>query len=256
MAEPVLLNDCKIWLAGYDLTGYCNAVEISSSKGEKANSRFGDTAETFYPGVQAVRARISGFFSSESALAADPVIWAQLDPAVTAADWPLFMAPPYFAAATAGAEGNLGYMVVGKQFSNVLGAPHGELLPFTTDTLPASTYKLYRQTVERANTLVSATTTSTGRQYGALLATDQLTVSLHVFAITGGSWVLTIQSDDNSGFTTPTLRDTFTAVTTAPTYQVRKTVGAVTDDWWRCILTKTGGTNITYAVTMGKQTIV
>jgi hypothetical protein len=104
---------------------------------------------------------------------------------------------------------------------------------------------------------VGVTTTSVGKEYGALLATDQLLVSLHVFSINGGTWTLTIQSDDNSGFTTPTTRDTFTAVTTAPTFQVRKIVGAVTDNWWRAVMTETvAGTELTYSVTMGKESIV
>jgi len=255
LAEPVLLSDAEVWLAGYELSGSLNAIELALAKSEKPNPRFGDVAEVFYWGLQSVRASVAGFWAAGVG-EVDPVAWAQMDPSITAVDWPLFLSAPYAPTAAAGAQGNIGYLVTGKQFATKFGAVHGELLPFNLDTLPASTYRVSRQTIEAAKTSVGVTTTSVGKEYGALLATDQLLVSLHVFSINGGTWTLTIESDDNSGFTTPTVRDTFTAVTTAPTYQVRKILGAVTDNWWRAVMTETvAGTELTYAVTMGKETI-
>jgi len=255
MADPVVLSDCRVWFAGYDLSGALNEVSIDASKAEKPDSRFSDVAECSFPGIQSVRATVKGFFASSTLALGepDPVLFSNFDVPV---DWPLFITPPYAPTAAAGAVSNIGYLIVGKQYNYKLGAGHGESLVFDVATLPSTLYKLSRQTIDKAKALVTATTTTTGVQLGALLATDQLLVTLHVFAITGGSWVLTLESDDNSGFTTPTVRDTFTAVTTAATFQVRKTVGAITDDWWRTVLTKTGGTNITYGVTFGKQSIV
>ncbi len=63
--------------------------------------------------------------------------------------------------------------------------------------------------------------------------------------------MLTIESDDNVGFGTPIVRATFGAVTTAPNRDVKLLAGAVVDDWWRAVMTKTGGTSLVYAVTLG-----
>lgn len=257
MADPVLLNDCRVWFAGYDLSGSLNSIEIVASKAEQPNSRFGDTAETFFPGIASIRGTVKGFFSSSTLALGepDPVIMSQMGITVTEVLWPIFFTPPYAPTAAAGAVSNIGYLISGMLYSYKRSAAHGDLLMFEVTTLPVMLYELTRQTIERAKALVSATTTSTGTQHGALSATQELVVSLHVFAITGGSWVLTIESDDNAGFTTPTVRGTFTAVTTAANFEIKKISGAVTDDYWRAVLTKTGGTNITYAVTMGIGTI-
>lgn len=251
MADPVLLSDCEIWLGGVDISNDCNQVNLGASKAEKANSRFGDTVAAFYPGVQSIEASVGGFWSGSQ----DGNIFPRLDPAVSPAEWPLTFCPPYAPTAAAGAFGNVAYTVRSAQFGYKLSGKHGELLPFDL-TSRAMAGALYRQVVEIPQGLVTATTTSTGTQLGLLGATQKHVAVLHVFAITGGSWVLTIQSDDNSGFTTPVTRATFTAVTTAPNRQVVETAGPVaTDTYWRAILTKTGGTNITFAVTQSIENV-
>jgi len=251
MPDPVLLSDCTIWMGGYDLSGDCNQVALGASKAEKANGRFGDVVAAFYPGVQSIEAMVGGFWHATP----DGAIWARIDPAVNPSEWPLTFCPPNAPAAGAGAFGNVAYTVRSAQFGYKLSGKHGELFPFDL-TSRAMAGALYRQYVEAAKALVTATTTSTGTQLGLLGATQKHVATLHVFAITAGSWVLTIESDDNSGFTTPTVRATFTAVTTAPNRQVVETVGPVaTDTWWRAVLTKTGGTNITFAVTQSIESV-
>lgn len=250
MAEAVALKDLKVYLGGTEITGSLNSVELTAAKAEQANGRFGDTAEVVYPGLAQVRANVSGFFSAGVG-EPDPLAWARIDPTLSPAAWPLTFAPPYAPTAGAGVEGNVAYTIVGQQFNYQLGGQHGQLLPYSLSTLPTTTYSLYRQTVDRAKATVVATTTSTGAQLGALSATQKIVAVLHVFAITGGSWTLTVQSDDNSGFTTPTTRITFAAVTTAPSTEVKVLNGAVTDDWWRSVQTKSGGTDLTYMVALG-----
>lgn len=250
MPEPVLLSDCKVWLGGLDLSGALNKVSLDAKKAELANGRFGDTADVKSHGLSQPAADISGFWSAGVG-EPDPTLFARIDAAVTQLAWPLSFAPPYSPSAAAGAAGNLVYTLVGDQFAYNLGGQHGQNLAFSVKTKPATLYALYRQMVEQAKGLVTATTTSVGHLLGALAATEQLVAVLHVFAITGGSWVLTIESDDNAGFTSATVRATFTAVTTAPDRAVKLIPGAVADTYWRAVLTKTGGTNITFAVALG-----
>lgn len=255
MAESVLVKDLACWLGGYDLTSHLDTINIAAAKAELSNKRYGDSVEAVYPGLEQINAEAGGFNSSEDSTGPDPVIWSRIDPTATPSGWPLLVVPPYSPAATPNTFGNTGYLVTGNQFAYNFSGNHGELLKFATPTRLASTFELARQTVMAAKAAVSVTTTGTGKQLGALSASQKMVVSFHVFSISGtGQWTLTIQSDDNSGFTSATTRDTFTSVDEGddPTSAIRTISGAVTDDWWRAVLTEDSGTStITYAVSMG-----
>lgn len=100
------------------------------------------------------------------------------------------------------------------------------------------------------NATVGATGNGTARQLGALAAGQSLYATMHVIAATGTTPAITvkIQSDDASGFSTPTDRITFTATsgtwaaTPANFDQFGSVAGAVTDTWWRVQYTITGTT--------------
>lgn len=247
MAEPAFLSDCKVYFGGYDLSASFNKVNLTAAKAQLANGRFGDTVEPFHPGIQQVEANVGGFYASGSG-EVDDALFARGVTDTT--EWPLTIAPPSAPTAAAGAAGNVAYTIRSAQLSHKIAGSHGQLLQFDVESR-IKNGGLYRQTIDQPKGLVSATTTSTGRELGLLGATQKLVTTLHVFAINGGSWVLTIESDDNSGFTSATTRQTFTAVTTAPNRAVMELNGAIaTDTWWRAVLTKTGGTSITYAVAL------
>ena len=251
MADPVFLSDCKLWNGGYDITGSVNQVSLTVDNEEKADARFGDVLQAKYPGMMNPQFNASGFYSASTLAVGepDPVLFSRLHSDVTS--WPLSVCPPAAPAAAAGADGNLAYTFTGAEFSYQIGAAVGELLPYKIKKLPRSTGNLSRGTILLPKALYAATTTGTGRNLGALTAAQKFVAVLHVFAITGGSWVLTVESDDNSGFTTPIVRATFTAVTTAPNRLLVEVAGAISDNWWRVILTKSGGTNVTAAAVFG-----
>lgn len=258
MAEPVLLKDLLAWFGGYDFQGHVSSANLTGAKAELANGRFGDDVEPLFPGLQQIASEFGGFWSAENSSAPDTVIWPRIDPTLTPAAWPVVMIPPYSPAATPNTFGNWGYLVVGKQYSYNFTGQHGQLMPFSVRTLPATTYALYRQKLMAAKATVSATTTGTGFQLGELTASLKMVVSFHVFSITGtGAWTLTIESDDNSGFTSATTRATLTQVDQDddPTFEVVEIAGPISnDDFWRAVLTEDSGTSsITYAVTMGIQ---
>ena len=87
----------------------------------------------------------------------------------------------------------------------------------------------------------TSTGNSTGVQIGALSATQSMYASLHVITATGTTLDVTVESDDNSGFTSATTRITFTQVTTTPVAYLSSVAGAVTDDYWRMKWTISGG---------------
>jgi hypothetical protein len=98
----------------------------------------------------------------------------------------------------------------------------------------------------------SSTGNGTGYQLGALSASQSLYVALHVLDRTGtASMTLSVQSDDNAGFSSATNRITSFTAATARGYQWGSVAGAVTDDYWRCVYTITGTGTITFGVSAG-----
>ena len=256
-ADAVLFKDSRVWLGGYDLSGTLNNIDLKASKAELKNDRFGDVAECFEQGIESVKPMLKGFMDY-TATGVDAILYPRIKTDTTT--WPLTICPPYAPAATPGADGNICYTIVGKQFALETGAAHGELLPYSLTSNIASTANaaaLYRQTIALPKTTYASTTSGTAIQLGVLAATQKIVATFQVFAITGGSWVVTIESDDNSGFSSATTRGTFTAITTAANRQVVEVNGAVaTDNYWRLTLTKTGGTSIQAAGTLSIERLL
>lgn len=254
MAEPVLLKDCRVWNGPYALHRSLNRISLTAKKAELGASVMGDVAETFHPGLQQIDLTMGGRWGTDAiatSLEPDTILYPRVNPNVEPTAWAITVAPPNATAATPGAAGNLAYTLVSKQYTySAINGQHGELLGYECASRASSGGGgLYRGNILLPDTNVSATTTGTAFQLGAVSATQKFVVALHVIAINGGSWVLTIESDNASNMATPTTRATFTAATTITT-QVVETAGAVTDDWWRAVLTKTGGTSCTAVVTM------
>lgn len=88
----------------------------------------------------------------------------------------------------------------------------------------------------------SSTGSSAGYQLGAVSATQRVYASLHVYSYAGTTPTITVtlQSDDNSGFTTPTTRATFAVVGQAISSELVSAAGAITDTYWRLSWTLTG----------------
>ena len=242
MADPVVLTAPAIWLGGNDITGASNAIRLRASRAGLDDSRFGDGHEAAYPGRMAVDVGISGFYAA-GAGEIDAVAWPRIDS--DPSSWPLTVTPQ-----NSGADGEFAYNVRGAQFAYNLGAAHGESLPFDLQSRVRSAGEIVRGRVVLAKAVRTATATGTARQLGALTAAQKMICVLHVFAMTGGSLTVTVESDNAEGFPSAATRGTFTAAT-GQTREVIEAAGAVTDDWWRVVATYTPGTNFTAAAFLG-----
>ncbi len=250
MANAVLLSDCRAWLGSYALHNSIRSVSLTIKKAELADSVMGDVHEAFEQGLQQIDMSIGGRWGADAAatsLEPDTILFGRLGDSTA---WPISFAPPNATLATPGSAGNLVYTVVGKQFTYTpINGTHGELLGYTcTSRATSGGGGAYRGNILLPDTTVVATTTGSAFQLGAVRATQKFVCASHVLAVNGGSWVVTIESDNASNFATPTTRATFTAATGITT-QVIETNGAVTDDYWRAVLTKTGGTSCKAVVT-------
>lgn len=256
MAEPVLLDDCKVWLGGSDLSGSLNSIELTAAKAELGNKRFGDGIEVVYPGLAQITANMVGFFSA-GATEPDAIVWPRVDAEVTSSGWPITFAPPAAPSALAGAEGNIAYTVVGKQYAYTLGGTHGELLPYNLTSKLESTYQLYRQMIISAKQLMTTTDTDgftdTGasHEFATVGAEEDMVAVLHAFTHTGANVTCTVESDTASGFGSATTRFTFIAISGSPARQVMKLSGAIADTWWRAKFTTPDSGGVTAAVLLG-----
>lgn len=90
---------------------------------------------------------------------------------------------------------------------------------------------------------ITASGNSAGAVLSAVSATQRIWAAVH-FLTAGGttpSITVKIQSDDNSGFTSPTDQITFTAAT-AKGAQFSSALGPITDTFWRALWTVSGTT--------------
>lgn len=241
MADPVVLAAPLVWLGGYDLTTDLDQIDLKASRAEVPDPRFGNDIAASFPGIEQVDAMLNGIFNA-GAGGDDTVI---SDPRVIASpadysEWPLTVCPPS-APGAAGSDGNVAYNLRTAQFGLKFGAEHGQRLPWYL-TSRARTGRLDRCTILLPKATYGSTATGTAQQLGAVTAAQKIVAILHVFAVTGGTWTLTLESDNASNFPSPVTRATFTGAT-GITRQVIETAGAITDDWWRVVLTKSGGTS-------------
>lgn len=125
--------------------------------------------------------------------------------------------------------------------------PVGDLLAAKVDVVSSQGPVVY------GSALQIGTKTSggngTGLNLGAIATGKSLHAALHVTACAGGTLTVTVQSDDNAGFTSATARASFAGVTAAG-FEWIETAGPITDTYWRALWTLTGG-SATFAVCMG-----
>jgi hypothetical protein len=97
----------------------------------------------------------------------------------------------------------------------------------------------------------TGTFNGTARQLGAVTASQRIYAAIHATAKSAfTSAVFKLQSDDNSGFSSPTDRITFTTITDL-TSQFTSLAGAITDDYWRIICSSFTGTSLTVYTAVG-----
>lgn len=155
---------------------------------------------------------------------------------------------------TASADGSVAYLTRGVVlgYTPLEGAPGALAMGRLAGR--SSTGPVVRgQLIHPASASRTASSTGAGQQHGAVASGKSLYAALHVISVAGSTPTLDVkvQSDDNSGFTTPTDRITF-AQKTARSYEWSSVAGAITDDYWRVSYTIGGtGPSFSFAVTIG-----
>ena len=138
--------------------------------------------------------------------------------------------------------GNASYFFKARQFEYTMLGAVGEIAPFNLSASQSADRPVRATQMNDFDTNITTTTNSASQQLGAVSSTQKLYANVHVWSVAGTSTptlTVKIQSDDNSSFTSPTDRITFTGAT-AIGAQYKTADGAITDTYYRAVLTVSG----------------
>lgn len=235
------LTDAAVLVAGYDLTGDANALDLEYSAEMLDGTTYGNDTRIHKGGLKSVSAAVRGFYNTGSLGDPDSALFSRIG----TSGLPVSIIP----ARTAGERAFL-FKSTGAAYD--LGGEIGQLTPFSLD-LDASKSNLVRGTLMADETSEAASSNASAVQVGALSSSQSMYAALHVIAASGTTPTLDVivQSDDNSGMSSATTRISFTQAT-AVTSEWSSVAGAVTDDYWRISWTIGGTTpSFDFVVTIG-----
>lgn len=243
MGTYVLTDGC-VFVHGVAVHDVAHTMQFAVSRETKDKTVFGSTARSNRVGLFNPQLSVSGYTDMT---AFDAALWSLLNDGTTCA---ITVAPT-------SADGEVAYSMRGLKSSlQPLGAQVGDMAAVQLEAGGRGGVRPVRGTILHPETARTATAVGTGRNLGAVAAGSSVYGALHVTAASGTTPTLdvVVQSDDNSGFTTPTTRLTFTQAN-GVTGEWKSAAGAITDTWWRVSYT-IGGTSpsFTFAVAVGIAT--
>lgn len=232
-------KDCKIFWHEFNLSAYHNELTLNPSVEILDATKYGDSWRTRDSGLATWEASASGFWDAG---AGDPDTELYGDLAV--ANRIITLSPT----GTDGDPAYFAYCILGNY--SPVGQTVGELMRFTWNAYGEG--ELYRGTIMHNNTRI-ASGNGSGRQLGALSATQTMYAALHCTSASAGDTLdVVIQSEVDNNWGTPTNQITFTQVSGGTeTAEIKSKAGAVTDTWWRVNYTIGGvDPSFTFIVTL------
>lgn len=235
-----ILQDAKLWLNDVSIDAIANTLSWETTRETQDNTVFGQSARTMLPGLQTVSVSASGFADMTDF---DADLFDIYDNATVS---------PLSASATGG-DGDVAYTSQGLAVSlQPLGGSVGDMAALAIQADGSGGVRSVRGTILHDETAETATGVGTGRELGAVSASQSVFGALHVVDFSGTPTLdVLVQSDVDDTWASPTTQLTF-AQATGKTGEFLSAAGAVTDTWWRVSFTIGGGTpSITFAVIVG-----
>lgn len=241
-----VLKDVKVLFDGRDLSGELSNVSIEYTAETPDKTVFGDTTRTRLPGILDVVATHSGWWDIVSAL---DDLDADLIAQIGAASALMTMSD------SGGSLGDFAYSFPTQAAALTRGGSHGEIMAFS---ITVNTDGPLVRGIVMENSAFAGTANGTDRQIGAVSATQSIYSILHVTAVSGTNPTLdvTVESDATTDFVgAETTRLTHPQMTAVGSNQ-QILAGAITDDWWRLVMTIGGTDTPTFTVfgVLGIQT--
>lgn len=231
----IVLTNARIFVGPQELSGVSNSINIAHASEMLDDTTFqptssGNGTRSFTPGLKTIEITANMFWDTVY----DDLLFSRLG----------LNGEVVSVAALGEAEGDIVHITQGVRGAyNPMSGEVGALIGAQLDAKNRG-YDLVRGQLMALGTKTS-TSTSTGINMGSA-ASKRIFSALHVTApaTAGGGGeqiVCTIESDDNSGFTTPTTRLTHATMTALGADWQQASIGSgVTDDWWRAKWTISG----------------
>lgn len=228
----LILTNTRLFVAGADLTGSTNKVEVMAEKPEVVVTTFGSGGwEELLAGIGAASFAVEGFFEAGDPTMPDDAAWAALGEVEAWTVCPVDGSAGAVAFFTKALEGN--YMP--------LQGGVGDAASFTAAA--KSSWPFVRGVVgQPPGSPITADGNASGYQLGAVPNGKSLYASLHVLSVAGtGTPTLSVsvESDDNASFTSAIERIAFDDAT-AVGAQIARLTAPLTDDYYRVSWTVTG----------------
>lgn len=243
----------KMFIGGLDLSCFSNSIELTLEADQVEATTFcSGGAREYKQGLKRWESHAAGYgdFAAAGVTSGSLVPGEVIVPANIGSQFNCTWA-------YVGTEGSACYLSDGVLCDiTPLGGAVGEMGMMAAALYPADItvgHRMVRGLLEANRTVTSTSSTTGSNTLGAVSSTQKVWASLHVFTLSGTSPSITVkvQSDDNSGFSSPTDRITFTAATTR-SGQWGSTAGAITDTYWRVNYTVSGTSpSIAFAVSIG-----
>lgn len=246
MAKQVFL-DTRVFVSGADLSGNSNKVEIGEEWQAKKTTNFrSGGADELLAGVGEVEISGGGQWEAGSLGLPDDSFWENRR-----------VIEPWSVAPTNASDttpGNLFYLTSALRTKMKMGDAVGEVAPWEADAV-GSKPLVRGLSMHASGTARTATGNGTTVDFTAGPSAGQKAyANLHVISISGTSTptiTVAVQSDDNSGMTTPTTRGTF-AAKTALGGEALEIASPGTERYWRVSWTITGtNPSFLFMVTLG-----
>lgn len=234
--------DAKIYVGGYDLSGYSNEINLSITPDLLDGTTFGTGTKKNVPGLLSVKGVVKGFMDHadfpgpgvDAGTSLNSLTFAKIGETSS-----VFSTAP-----VGNAEGETAYGMPSVSGSvPPLSGAVGALMPWELD-INNTGIKMFRAQVAAlgVKTATGQTTAAIQIVGGVPNAQRKLFANLHVVTADGTTPTLdvVVESDDNSGFTTPTTRLTFTQVTDAVAAEHKSVAGPIADEYYRMKWTISG----------------
>jgi hypothetical protein len=240
-----VLTNARLFAGGVDLTAASNKIELACEVDDVDTTTFASSGfKECVGGLASSKVNGTGYWEAGDPTKVDDGTWAAMG-----ASQPWCVCP---ADATVGA---VAYFTSALNTSYTVGGEVGDAAPW--EAKGASTWPVVRgQVAHPPGTPRTATGTGTGVQLGAVATGKSLYAVANVLSLSGTGTptiTLAIESDDNSGFTSPTTVATFVAATVAGG-QILRAPGPFTDTWYRAKWTISGTSpSMLFVVALGVQ---
>lgn len=226
------MTDVTTWVHGYDFTTDLNQVSLKAEVEDLAKTTFGTGGyKGRAGGKRDVALSVNGFWGSGLSATPDSDGFGDLG----AVNRVVTMSPT-------GVLGSVAYLSQVGKFKYEAFGEVGGMTPFSLDCSGSTKFGLVRGLVAAGKQSVSATgALGAGVVLPAASGSQFVYASLHVFTA-GTTITVTVQSDDNSGFTTPTTVATLGPITATGGTWMTRVAGPATDTFYRFNVTGVTGT--------------